>query len=613
MGVDLARLTAHLSPQQQDAVKKAYRQQATPETAPFIMCFFLGLFGGHRFYLRQTVQGLLHLALAVLIAAVVIGGIAGNVSSVLIAAVALPLLLLAVIWWIVDLVRIDGEVGARNLKLAEHLVAQTLLSDTTVEQKAQAKLDELERAAAARPVAPATPALAADPAPEAPVAGIQYAATTVTEVSEPASAAHGSEQTSPGASHDWTMTEAHTVTADEAVSEAPGLAFGGAAAAAAEFSETITHTHTESDFSVTDAQETVLRAAEPLPTPTEAEAATWPDHPPFQSEEPAREVAALAPVASDVPTIRVQSPDVTDMAEVADVQPPIADLDFAGQAPLIVPLAQDAIAAPELPETFAVLEPYYAPDSPTDESSLLLVADDGAAADVPAEVDPGIAALAFGEEATTAPSSEAFVPPTVPVVTQSAPTMPEYPPPLPVASAEPEMESVGAGESADTSGETLAELAGLAGNAMVLGGAAAFRDPTDMGVDTSVDDPPAGDAEAISHIMLTDPVQPAPEQPAPAAPTMAAAAFVAPVAEPSAPQVDEIHSDEQVQHQEEPQRMLRRIRVTRQLKVDGVVVEETSAEALIAQDADPEPVRAQLREQLRQQALERMNPGPGAE
>jgi hypothetical protein len=49
-------------------------------------------------------------------------------------------------------------------------------------------------------------------------------------------------------------------------------------------------------------------------------------------------------------------------------------------------------------------------------------------------------------------------------------------------------------------------------------------------------------------------------------------------------------------------RKLKRVRVVRQLKVDGKVVEENVAEEYIDPDADPEPVKARLREQLRQQA-----------
>jgi hypothetical protein len=55
-----------------------------------------------------------------------------------------------------------------------------------------------------------------------------------------------------------------------------------------------------------------------------------------------------------------------------------------------------------------------------------------------------------------------------------------------------------------------------------------------------------------------------------------------------------------------PHTLMRRIRVTHQIKVNGEVIEETSAEELIDADADPEPVRQRLREQLHRQASARM-------
>ncbi|MGZ3676498.1 MAG: TM2 domain-containing protein, partial [Ktedonobacterales bacterium] len=142
MSVDIKRLTAHLSPEQQAAVKKAYRARAESSTAAFISCFFLGVFGVHRFYLKQWRQGFLHLLLAVAIVLVLVGGFLLN-QPIATAIVAGILLLLALLWVIVDLVRIDDEVAGHNIKLAEMLIAQTLLSDHRVEQQADAKLESL--------------------------------------------------------------------------------------------------------------------------------------------------------------------------------------------------------------------------------------------------------------------------------------------------------------------------------------------------------------------------------------------------------------------------------------------------------------------------------------
>jgi hypothetical protein len=61
------------------------------------------------------------------------------------------------------------------------------------------------------------------------------------------------------------------------------------------------------------------------------------------------------------------------------------------------------------------------------------------------------------------------------------------------------------------------------------------------------------------------------------------------------------------EHIEPATHLLKRIRVTRQIKVNGEVVEETSAEELIEADADPEPVRQRLRQQLHNQAAARMS------
>jgi len=59
---------------------------------------------------------------------------------------------------------------------------------------------------------------------------------------------------------------------------------------------------------------------------------------------------------------------------------------------------------------------------------------------------------------------------------------------------------------------------------------------------------------------------------------------------------------------------LKRIRVVRQVRVDGQVVEEQAAEEYIEVDADPEPVKARLREQLRlrAEAAERVGGGERA-
>jgi len=56
---------------------------------------------------------------------------------------------------------------------------------------------------------------------------------------------------------------------------------------------------------------------------------------------------------------------------------------------------------------------------------------------------------------------------------------------------------------------------------------------------------------------------------------------------------------------------MKRIRVVRQVRVDGQVVEEQAAEEYIELEADPEPIKARLHEQLRLRAEEAERAGGG--
>jgi hypothetical protein len=146
MSVDIVRLSGHLSPAQQRSLKSEYSAREKNPTTAFLLCFFLGIFGAHRFYLGQPGQGLLRLILS-------------------------PLIVPGLIWELVDLFRIDGEVFERNLKLAEELVARAALAqpNAAVEAEALARLDaalrEQEAASAPAPApAPAASSGAAIPA-----------------------------------------------------------------------------------------------------------------------------------------------------------------------------------------------------------------------------------------------------------------------------------------------------------------------------------------------------------------------------------------------------------------------------------------------------------------
>ncbi|WIG57743.1 MAG: hypothetical protein OJF49_000488 [Ktedonobacterales bacterium] len=551
MSVDITRLAAHLTPQQQEAVKKAYSAHAENETAVFLFCFFLGIFGAHRFYLHQWRSGFLHLVLPAAIAVIVVGGLLANINIAIVAIIALPFLLIALIWWLLDLFRIDSEVGSHNLTLAEQIISKELLADKTVETQARAKLAELEHDTAAPAAGAAT-----------------YEATTVTRISdEPAQDHSAAEQHSDQPRH-WSATE-------EIPAAAAALA-GGAA-----MRDIVTRTHDETAYSVTDSLEThhmtapeetagaatdaaseaapteppvwpmpdettsplvteAPTAPETPPTATEAEASTWPDRPPVHFAEDA---LAASAVAASVAPREAEDPfavsgvrDTTDLGLATSVLP-VADIALVDATPQYV----------ALPETSSTSQSEPAPQPATDDALLFMVPEvaSSAAAGAPAPMFAE-AAQEHGGEPVAATS---YVPPTISLA-DIPPTPSETPVVAPVAAYS---------TPAPQPEPSQAPLAG----ALALGGVAA--------------------AEALVH--HETPMESATSgAPAPAS----------------------------VGESASPHRLKRRIRETIQVVEDGKVVDEATAEALIDPNEDPEPVRQRLREQLhRESQARRQSQKPG--
>lgn len=555
MSVDISRLAAHLAPQQQEAIRKEYRKRAWHDTTAFLLCFFGGIFGAHRFYLHQYALGLLHLILPVAALVVLVGGIATGMGPAIIAIIVVILLLIALVWSLIDLFRIDDEVYAHNLKLAERLIAQAMLSDHSVERAAMGRMEELRHEAAA--TSAAASATAAGRAVET---DIEYHATTVTDVSAPTP--EQERLAAPQQPESWTHTE-----------QVPIGGYGP------QVQETVTHSHDVTPQSVTDSVETV-RTFEPqvpagaspddtqpaaptpadldpttapasafaAPEPIASDAPTWPEHPPLEYEVPLAgaasglAAAAAAAAAAGAAHEHHETPaehgkpavDYTDLGAGDDAHPgPVADIAEARSAPQRVTLPPDPTAAYD-PYATASAPPAPAPvpAAPADDATLVLVPDNLApetrAAD-PAPAAPAAPSVwdvpterysppAAADEAQTA----AAEPPLWPVPEPSQPAAHDEPPTMPYDA-----------------------LAAGAAGAALAGGAA---------------------ADEAAHHMAADET-PAQAQAAP--------------------------------HQH---RQLRRVRVTRQSVVDGKVVDETAAEELIPADADPEPVRARLQEQLKAQA-----------
>ncbi len=481
MSVDIAQLTAHLTPRQQEEVKTAYKRQAEHATAAFLYCFFLGIFGAHRFYLRQWGQGWLHLLLPLLAAgAIAAHYVVPGLDWPIVAAIVVVLLLIALVWEIIDLFRIDGDVRDRNLKLAERLIAKALLADPSVEQAAAAQLDTVVRetveqaasaahheeavaeaaaTSAAAPVAAEVEAAASDvaaasevAAPEqAPASAVaaeemleeaveearadtsaavstgEYVATAVTQISADADEAkheHVPEQ--PAEAHDWSMTETTQIAevqSDEVSAGASDLVAADAATdaeAVAQESvasaETVTYTEAVTRAHTEDGY-TVTDSEQTIRTVSAAEA--------VQADEAAVvEEVAEAPVAPAPELGRVI--DYTDMAAVAGEIAPIADVDPSGSSPFHVMLPSES-ASVDVPDAAVVIDDgageaiEAAPDA-----EVQMVAEDAVAEVVMEPVaavfepEPGIEALGWGEPGMAATPSESYIPPTIPSVVMPA-------------------------------------------------------------------------------------------------------------------------------------------------------------------------------------------------
>lgn len=657
MSVDINRLTAHLSPQQQADVAKAYHREAEHSTTAFLYCFFLGIFGVHRFYLGQWRKGIAHLVFPLLIAAAVIVGVALTWSPLVVLAIVIPLAAIALVWEIIDLFTIDHEVNARNLKLAEQLIAGSLLADHSVERAADNKLESALRSTEAQAAAARTrdqavadaasatqvgleTAAVAEPVPglvpgnEAAIESVgadsrmdagaalstdEYVSTTTTQISADPNETESAQQPHQEP-ESWSDTERYhsgAIDSSGTAEAAEATAAIGGALAAEEVSDaraavddvsvdrSLTRSHEASGFSVTDSAELVTTVAaaasvrddqqalveEETPlTLQEAEAPTWPDHEPVHFDEPAVGAAATT------------TADPTDLGNAPRSAETIADVEGTDASPLYVSLPQsNATAATYFDQT----------DRGTPDAEAIAPIGEpgeGLVVFVPGEAESFGGAYAtnatpaFGPTAvpdfSTTPPADSYIPPTVPVIT--APAEPESeglstPQYEAAALAEPSSWTPAAeSEPAATSGDaggmgTLAELAG--GAALGVAGGAAYEEFThhearaaesaaqEAPTPTLADEPYAGVASTTPD-----------REPATVLPDAAVSTPTNDGSPEAAAALESLH------HRK------RHIRVVRQVRVGGEVIEEMAAEEYIDEDADPEPVRKRLEAMLRQRA-----------
>lgn len=111
-----------LSTQEQILIEQRVMNEAKSVGAAYLLWFFLGTLGAHRFYLGRTGSGLAQLALLVigwLTAAIVIG---------------FGFLIALGIWWIVDAFLIPGMISEQKAQLRHQLSEHALLMNAPVEE-----------------------------------------------------------------------------------------------------------------------------------------------------------------------------------------------------------------------------------------------------------------------------------------------------------------------------------------------------------------------------------------------------------------------------------------------------------------------------------------------
>lgn len=334
-------MAAHLPADQRKQLSRQYRHGAKNETAAFLSGFFLGIFGVHHFYLGEWARGFAHLIIPVAAAGVILAGVVGGLPSLPVTIVVAILAIAAIIWEIVDLFGIDKNVYGRNLTLAESLIGAGALADNSSLVDAVSRLDSAMTGTATVAAGGIT---AEDVSAARAMAGErnnaimeEYDSSTTKYISDDPNA------TSPGAPGAW--SETMTTSAAQEPSGEDTLDMPAP--------EYVTHTHTETAETVTDSYQFDRSpdATQPMaiPTATEAEAKTWPDHPPLEDaaagvspdEQQTGTIAGFAPLAVDASsTMR----DTTDAHPHVHHSGMVADTEVNPTHPVYVNLPDEGEA-----------------------------------------------------------------------------------------------------------------------------------------------------------------------------------------------------------------------------------------------------------------------------
>ncbi|HEY7342505.1 MAG TPA: TM2 domain-containing protein [Ktedonobacterales bacterium] len=331
MSVDFERMAANLPADQRKQLGRQYRRSAKNETTAFLSCFFLGIFGVHHMYLGEWMRGLAHLIIPVVAAIVVVVGVLGGLPSLPITVLVAVLLVVALIWEGIELFQVDDKVRHHNLALAESLIGAGALADTTALTDAVARLDSAMTGATVAAGAAAAGGITADDVSAARAMAGEHNSALMEEFDSSTTRLISDDPnaTTPGAPKTWsetTVSGAPDPSADDTLDMPPP--------------EYVTHTHTETANTVTDSYEyeRAPDATQPMPIPTarEAEATTWPDHPPLNLAANAMDVTdhhAYVPPTEAIADVEgvgatphyVTLPDDQPVAAAADVAPLAVD------------------------------------------------------------------------------------------------------------------------------------------------------------------------------------------------------------------------------------------------------------------------------------------------
>lgn len=601
VSVDIEELAAHLERQRKNAVKEQYDARATHATTAFLLCFFLGYVGAHRFYLGQWRSGLAHFVIFALGAAGVVGGLIASAPTNAALLIAGGVLILAsLIWEIIDLSRIDNEIHQRNTLLAEGLIAGALLAENAPAEGAAAKPDQPARtvaaqssaagAASAGAITAADLAEARALADQGGQAAISYheatnftdsgtadgqsgaaapeEPTAVTErnvVTEPlpASAPAAPVSEVDAASHPESAPRATDgEEADRAAAPSAGDALGLGAAALGAAGLGI------GAYEAAHAHDAAMAGPEPAspepvaqwdaPTqPVEEPATQWgaPEPEPAAQEAPAQwgepAPAGWAEAVAPARDATASAMDATDAGAPESIAP-VSDIAFASAAPAFITMPGEPATAPTSPAWME--DAYTAPAAGGAE------ADAVTEPDMPLYVTPQEAAPMYQPPAAPEPPAESYVPPLPDVYSASAPHPESYRPSweAPTEPATPAEEPAAHTHEAEA-------LAGLAGLGAVAGaGALAER-----GFAQHADEPTPEPEAAVTEPMPE--TAPATESAPVAEPAVAA--------EPAAPR-------------------MKRIRVKRRIVVEGQVVREEVVEREVPADADMAAEARRIQEEL---------------